>query len=346
MNLTCNVHPDQSDEIEQKTLNEVETNPLPEMNIELDKQEPTEDQEELRSEDFSDKKQNISLEGQTKDFLKTEKSEPCLTEKSVGPQKKESNLRKRSEKKNGTFGAVDKMAGGTKVGAKLKSSKSSNSLSLVKAPLLEDERSELRKADSVGGGNPSQTETPRKKSMEEWVDRLSVKKQKISVVDQIIEKKKKESLMPSHTVSADDLLDLEYHSVHATKSPLKRQEAFEKGSNVAEPQKLSISPLLTAQQMRQRRFIDTRPKSFDSAHLLKLRRPAQDVSEKELSLSTDEADYTDVQSLGRRKKSKSENLWEEHRFHDNQLGRHRKMGIRQGPSKTSLGESICLCLCW
>ena len=344
MNLTCNVHPDQSDEIEQKNLNGVETNPLPKMNIELDKQEPTEDQEELRSEDFSDKKQNISLEGQTKDFLKTEKSEPCLTEKSVAPQKKESKLRKRSEKKNGTFGAVDKMAGGTKVGAKLKSSKSSNSLSLVKAPLLEDERSELRKADSVG--NPSQTETPRKKSMEEWVDRLSVKKQKISVVDQIIEKKKKESLMPSHTVSADDLLDLEYHSVHATKSPLKRQEAFEKGSNVAEPQKLSISPLLTAQQMRQRRFIDTRPKSFDSAHLLKLRRPAKDVSEKELSLSTDEADYTDVQSLGRRKKSKSENLWEEHRFHDNQLGRHRKMGIRQGPSKTSLGESICLCLCW
>ena len=177
--------------------------------------------------------------------------------------------------------------------------------------------------------------------MDEWVARLSVRKQKVSVVDRILEKKKKESLKPSLTVSADDLLDLEYHSVHAVtqRSPLARQEAFERGSS-KESQKLPMSPLLTAQEMRQRRFIDTRPKSFDSAHLLRLRRPVDDISgfEKEAtSLSTDEADYNaDVQKLSRRKKSKSENLCEEHRFSDNELARRRqrKFGIRASASKT------------
>ena len=211
---------------------------------------------------------------------------------------------------------------------------------------------EVRKTEMTGL-HPPQEETPRKKSMDEWVDRLSVRKQKVSVVDRIIEKKKKESMRPSLTVSADDLLDLEYHSVHASKTPLKRQEAFERGpketfervssfERVSRPlEKLPMSPLLTAQEMRQRRFIDSRPKSFDSAHLLQLRRPpADDVQGKndptgiESSMSIDKADFEEIQTLGRRKKSKSENFCEEHRFSDNELGkRQRKIGVH-GVSKS------------
>ena len=241
--------------------------------------------------------------------------------------------------------------------------KQNDSCSSKSGSLAKSQAVEVRKTEMTGL-HPPQEETPRKKSMDEWVDRLSVRKQKVSVVDRIIEKKKKESLRPSLTVSADDLLDLEYHSVHASKTPLKRQEAFERGpretfervssfERVSRPlEKLPMSPLLTAQEMRQRRFIDSRPKSFDSAHLLLLRRPpADDVQGKndptgiESSMSIDKADFEEIQTLGRRKKSKSENFCEEHRFSDNELGkRQRKIGVH-GVSKSYsfCFESFHLC---
>ena len=329
--------PDQSLSAEQNKLDRV--NPaksMGEINSDMVKNKSTE--EELRPQGFAAQKENISLECQTKDFVKLEVSEACVTENPVSSQKNENKARKGAvnAKRDIGFESLNKKGGGTKVIAKVKEK------SLEKSPLTKGETSELRKADSVGGLQvPIQVDSPRKKSMDEWVDRLSVRKQKVSVVDRILEKKKKESLKPSLTVSADDLLDLEYHSVHAAtqRSPLARQEAFERGSS-KESQKLPMSPLLTAQEMRQRRFIDTRPKSFDSAHLLRLRRPVDDIGgfEKEAtSLSTDEADYNaDVQKLSRRKKSKSENLCEEHRFSDNELARRRqrKFGIRASASKT------------
>ena len=324
---------------EQNKLDPVNTaKSLGKINSDMVKNKSTkEEEEELRPQEFAVQKENISLEGQPGDFVKLEVSESCVTESSVPSQKNENKVRKGAEKRDVGFEDLKKEGGSSKVSTKVKEK--------GKSPLIMGQTSELRKADSVVGGGggqvPSQMEAPRKKSMEEWVDRLSVRKQKISVVDRIIEKKKKESLKPNLTVSADDLLDLEYHSVHAaTRSPLKRQEAFERGqsSRVVDSQKLPMSPLLTAQEMRQRRFIDTRPKSFDSAHLLRLRRPKEDVNgdEKEgTSLSIDEADYNAdlVQTLGRRKKSKSENLCEEHRFSENGLARQRKIGI-QGASKT------------
>ena len=323
--------PDQSLS-EQTKLDQVNsTKSMGEINPEMVKNKTSE--EELRPQGFAAQKENISLECQTKDFVKLEVSEACVTENPVSSQKNENKARKGAvnAKRDVGFESLNKKGGGTKVSAKVKEK------SLEKSPLTKGETSELRKADSVGGLQVP-VDSPRKKSMDEWVDRLSVRKQKVSVVDRILEKKKKESLKPSLTVSADDLLDLEYHSVHAAtqRSPLARQEAFERGSS----QKLPMSPLLTAQEMRQRRFIDTRPKSFDSAHLLRLRRPVDDISdfEKEAtSLSTDEADYdADVQKLSRRKKSKSENLCEEHRFSDNELARRRqrKFGIRASASKT------------
>ena len=241
--------------------------------------------------------------------------------------------------------------------------KQNDSCSSKSGSFAKSQAVEVRKTEMTGL-HPPQEETPRKKSMDEWVDRLSVRKQKVSVVDRIIEKKKKESMRPSLTVSADDLLDLEYHSVHASKTPLKRQEAFERGpretfervssfERVSRPlEKLPMSPLLTAQEMRQRRFIDSRPKSFDSAHLLQLRRPpADDVQGKndptgiESSMSIDKADFEEIQTLGRRKKSKSENFCEEHRFSDNELGRRqRKIGVH-GLSKSYsfCFESFHLC---
>jgi hypothetical protein len=169
--------------------------------------------------------------------------------------------------------------------------------------------------------------TSRKKSMDEWESRLSdQKKKKISAVDRIIEKTKRKELLglggsKSLDVSVDDLLDLEYQTKHQLpRSPLGRQPAA--------AGQLPFSPLLTAQQMRQKRFIEHRPKSCDFAHL-RLRRNLHEIefSGHQTSVSTDKEENPCLQS----KKSNSENVSEDEIFLENERIRQHEM---ERPSKT------------
>lgn len=185
-----------------------------------------------------------------------------------------------------------------------------------------NKRAVLTKAHLQNKGTPIQgnigANQPRKKSMEEWENRLTNRKPKKSAVDRIIEKNKKDSLTKSLTVSVDDLLDLEYQSVHASRNPLRRQRA--EGEGVSHL--LLQATLITAQKHRQRRFADTRPKSCDSAHLRTGRKTNVEVDSADETTS-----FIHMEKLSRRKKSKSENLSEDQRFSENDLGRHRKIAI-------------------
>ena len=195
--------------------------------------------------------------------------------------------------------------------------------------------------------SPENKDQPRKKSMEEWENRLSGKKEKIPadiLIDRIIEQKKKEIVVEAMTASADDLLDLEYQSVHSgnnsprdpVRKPVRKKgAATESDSRSLSQQVLLISPLLTAQQSRQKRYADTRPKSCDLAHLRLRRNIKRFVRDDSASSMTSDEERVN-KKLGRRKKSKSENLSEDQRFSENELRKQRKIGIG-GSCKISIG---------